>query len=994
MYRGFFLSPFTKFTGIIKVPSALLFLFFFGLSMVSQAQEGCIDPTDLTSSYVTGYYGTFNNPYQHTGIVNYGSSSRNSRHTVHTSTTQTDPRTGNNLHTVPTGASASVRLGNWNTGADAEALLYMLVVDTLQYDLLILKYAAVLENPGHIASRQPRFRLEILNSNMQVIDPTCGLADFIASSALGWNNQGGVLWKDWTNVGIDLAPYAGQTIYVRLTTYDCYEGGHFGYAYFTLECARKSIQSMSCGEVGPNSFTAPMGFNYQWYTDSVTQSVISTSRTLYTTGNEDAEYFYCRISFVDQATCNFTMNAYAGSRYPLANIDTVVTPQPCGYEVSFINRSLLSADGVTPLGNGEGCETAFWDFGDGYTSTQYHATHYYANGGDYTVTLISGLANNACTDTTQISIHLEPIDTIAYISGPTERCFGTPPDTLFIVGAGSSSWTANRAIVSPTTTTTYNVDVVDVRGCPVSLSHTLAVNPVHQHHDYATVCSNQLPYSYESLSITQAAGTEDHQVVYPNIYGCDSSFTLSLTVKDTSHTDTAASACDEFLWHGQLFSASTDSAYFRTFNSVGCDSVVTLHLTIRYSTSAIVADTVVENHLPHLYHGHSFSSDVEGSTIVFPNAQLCDSVVSYSLLVRWNDSTYLDSSVCVNRFPVSWGRLTFTEPGDLRDTMLNQYGADSILFMSLGTYPVFDDTIDAEICDYQWYSFGDNVYSLTGVYTDSLSSIHGCDSVSSLNLLVHSTPSVSISYDSLCHSEQYRLHLATDAPYTRWLSIPHDSLIDGHEHEGSVIVSPVRTTRYVAWADIYESPFCPVTDTLVLNPLVAAHAELKVVPEVLEYGNLEYAAYDISHNSEPRIWYLDGYRLPSTDYSISGVADINADSLVIALEHYNGQCHDTAIRVVPIYRDALFPPNVFTPLQDINNRFFIGSSGVNDAELYIYNRDGILVFQTTDIEQGWDGRDLNGTLCPQGSYVWRLLYHTVARPNKLRTSTGSVLLLR
>jgi len=994
MHNRLYPSGIANRLGGVSLPVVLLILLLFWLPSLCRAQEGCIDPTDLTSSYVTGYYGSFDNPYQFTGIVNYGSSSRNSRHTVHTSTTQTDPRTGNNLHTVPTGASASVRLGNWNTGADAEALLYMLVVDTLQYDLLILKYAAVLENPGHMPSRQPRFRLEILNSNMQVIDPTCGLADFIASSDLGWNSYQGALWKDWTNVGVDLSPYAGQTIYVRLTTYDCSEGGHFGYAYFTLECSRKSIQSMSCGEVGPNSFTAPMGFNYEWYTDSVTQSVISTSRTLYTTGNEDAQYFYCRISFVDQATCNFTMNAYAGSRYPLADIDTIITPQPCGYEVSFINRSLLSADGVTPLGNGEGCETAFWDFGDGYTSTQYHATHYYADGGDYTVTLVSGLANNACTDTTQISIHLEPVDTVAYISGPTERCFGTPPDTLFVVGAGSSSWTANRAIVSPTATTTYNVDVVDVRGCPVSLSHTLTVNPVHQHHDYATLCSNQLPYSYHSLSVTQDAGTESHQAVYSNVYGCDSTFTLHLTVNDTSHTDTIASICDEFMWHGQYLTASTDTGTFRTLNSDGCDSVVTLHLTLRHSTSAIVADTVVENNLPHSYHGHSFNGDVQDATIVFPNSEYCDSVVTYSLLVRWNDSIYLDTSVCVNTFPVSWGRLTFTEAGTQRDTLLNQYGADSILFMTLGTYPVYDDTLPVEICDCQSYTFGGNVNTLAGVYTDHLHSVHGCDSLSSLDLVVHPTPTVSISYDSLCHSEQFRLHLASDAPYTRWLSIPHDPLISGHEHDRTVVVSPVRTTRYVAWADIYETPLCPVTDTLVLDHLNAAHAELKVVPEVLEYGSLEYTAYDISHNSDQRVWYLDWYRQPQTGYSISGFADIEADSLVIALEHYNGQCHDTAIHVVPIYRDAIFPPNVFTPLEDINNRFFIGSNDINDAELYIYNRDGILVFRTTDIEQGWDGRDLNGTLCQQGSYVWRMLYHTVARPNKLRASTGSVLLLR
>ena len=440
-----------KKTRILFVVSTI-FIFFPTLIW---AQQGCIDPTNLSSPYVTGYYGSYSNPYYSIGIVNYGSSSSSSRHTVHTSATETDPRTGNNLHTVPPGSSASVRLGNWNTGGQAEALRYMLIVDTLVSDLLILKYAAVLEDPNHDPVNQPRFRLELLDSNMNVIDPICGVADFIANSSLGWNSYGGVLWKDWTTVGIDLSPFAGQRIYIRLTTYDCSFSAHYGYAYFTLECSRKAIQSMNCGPVGPNSFSVPMGFNYAWYTDTINQTIISTARTLNTTGEENVDYFYCRLSFVDKAVCNFTMNAYAGTRYPLAIFDTIVTPQPCGYSVNFLNQSVISADGQTPLGNGEGCETAHWDFGDGFTSDQYHATHYYANGGDYTVTLVSGLASDACTDTVQMILHLEPIDTIAYIIGPTSHCQGASPDTLTIAEASSSDWPNNMAIVSPEIVTTY-----------------------------------------------------------------------------------------------------------------------------------------------------------------------------------------------------------------------------------------------------------------------------------------------------------------------------------------------------------------------------------------------------------------------------------------------------------------------------------------------------------------------------------------------------------
>lgn len=974
------------------LPLLLLLVPVFGRS------QGCIDPTDLTSPNVTGYYGTFQNPYQHVGIVNYGSNSSSSRHTVHTSTSEMDPRTNGMLHTVPPGATASVRLGNWSTGAQAEALRYKLVVDTLVSDLLILKYAAVLQNPNHNASRQPRFRLEILNANQQVIDPVCGVSDFISNSALGWNVAGYgsnvVLWKDWTNVGIDLSPFAGQTIYIRLTTYDCSENGHYGYAYFTLECSRKSMQSMSCGEVGPNSFTAPTGFTYAWYTDPVSQSVISTGRTLYTTGSEGVEFFYCRLSFVDKPGCNFTMNAYAGARYPLALFDTVVTPQTCGYDVSFLNRSVLSPDGINPLGNGEGCENALWDFGDGTSSTQYHATHYYANGGDYTVTLVSGLANNACTDTMQMLLHLPSLDTIAYIDGPSERCTGTSPDTLVIVGTSSSSWTGNRRVVSPSATTTYSADVVDTRGCPVTLSHTLTVNPSHHFSNSASVCFNQLPYTFDTLTLFQPSGTQSHTVTYTNRYGCDSTLTLALTVKDTSRRDTVADVCDEILWQGQYFSSSVDSASVRRVNAVGCDSVVVLHLTVRYSSSSTVADTVIENHLPHTYHGRTFFSDVTNTSVVFPNAVGCDSVVDYSLLVRWNVTVAVDTSVCANHLPISWGRLTFHEPGTQRDTLLNQYGADSIVIMTLQLFPIYDDTLAAEICDRRQYAFGDHFYTTTGLYTDHLYSLHGCDSLSTLNLLVHPRPLVSIKYDSVCQTEQYKLWMETDAPFTRWYSFPHDPLLDGHIYDDTVLVAPMGLTAYVAWGDVTEEAFCPETDTLKLNHLVGVRAELKVTPGLLEVGNLDYIAYDVSHNNEQRAWYVDWEPLLETGYSIRGRADSEADSLIIALEHYNDQCHDTAVAVIPISHFALYPPNVFTPLEASNNRFFIPSTDILDAELFLYNRQGQLVYQTTDIEQGWDGRDTGGNLCPQGAYVWRLYFHSTDHPKQLRTAFGTVLLLR
>ena len=224
----------------------------------------CIDPTNLNASYTSCFYGTYGNPYSHTGVVNYGYVSPYSRHTVHYDLTELDPRTGNQLSTVPPGAVASVRLGNWSSSMsapEAESIVYGITVDTLAFDLLIMQYAAVLQDALHDPKDQPRFSLELLDDQMHVIDSNCGRADFIANYQMGWNEaDNNVLWKDWTTVGFDLSPYAGQTVYVRLTTRDCNEGSHYGYAYFTLRCGNKRVVASGCGIIADNEFTAPSGF--------------------------------------------------------------------------------------------------------------------------------------------------------------------------------------------------------------------------------------------------------------------------------------------------------------------------------------------------------------------------------------------------------------------------------------------------------------------------------------------------------------------------------------------------------------------------------------------------------------------------------------------------------------------------------------------------------------------------------------------------------------
>ena len=102
------------------------------LVLVYCPENHCVNYLDLHGPNVLCNYGyrpgssghQGETPYSYEGCIDYGPDAKESRHTVHVDPTETDPRTDGELLTVPKGALASVRLGNWNASYEAEAITY------------------------------------------------------------------------------------------------------------------------------------------------------------------------------------------------------------------------------------------------------------------------------------------------------------------------------------------------------------------------------------------------------------------------------------------------------------------------------------------------------------------------------------------------------------------------------------------------------------------------------------------------------------------------------------------------------------------------------------------------------------------------------------------------------------------------------------------------------------------------------------------------------
>lgn len=123
-----------------------------------------------------------------------------------------------------------------------------------------------------------------------------------------------------------------------------------------------------------------------------------------------------------------------------------------------------------------------------------------------------------------------------------------------------------------------------------------------------------------------------------------------------------------------------------------------------------------------------------------------------------------------------------------------------------------------------------------------------------------------------------------------------------------------------------------------------------------------------------------------------------AENYVVQLIVTSDQgCLDTTSQIVTVKDQLLyFVPNTFTPDGDeFNNTFLpIMTAGIDISsyEFYVFNRWGELMFQSNDVNSGWDGT-YNGRLLPSGTYTWKIRFKFDTNDGK-QEFAGHVNLLR
>ncbi|MBK7426628.1 MAG: hypothetical protein IPI60_06185 [Saprospiraceae bacterium] len=285
-------------------------------------------------------------------------------------------------------------------------------------------------------------------------------------------------------------------------------------------------------------------------------------------------------------------------------------------------------------------------------------------------------------------------------------------------------------------------------GCDSIENLTLIVHPIFTNDIIAEICDGE-SYDFNGTLLTIGGLYTD---TLQTAFGCDSIENLTLTVHPIFSSDITAEICEgeTYNFNGTLLTIG--GIYSDSLQTIfGCDSIENLNLIVH---PAFNNDILIEICEGDTYNFNGTILNAEGSYIdTLQTAFGCDSIENLTLMVLPIFVNDLTIDICEGQTYDFNGNIISTA-GFYTDTLLSNFGCDSILNLTLSVHPNFSVQIDHEICEGQTYDFNGVILDMTGTYTDSLNSVNGCDSIVTLNLTVSPVLEETISAE-ICQGAEY-----------------------------------------------------------------------------------------------------------------------------------------------------------------------------------------------------------------------------------------------
>lgn len=210
---------------------------------------------------------------------------------------------------------------------------------------------------------------------------------------------------------------------------------------------------------------------------------------------------------------------------------------------------------------------------------------------------------------------------------------------------------------------------------------------------------------------------------------CDSIATLHLTITDPLPVsyEFSATACDAYTWDSETFYES--GVYVRNFPTLDDrDSIVKLTLTIHHDTTVYVSD---KHCIPYTWNDQTITESGV-YTQVLERASGCDSVVTMTFI---SCERFETSFTAEARDVYTWEGNTYTESGEYTRLFQSRQGCDSLVTMYLTIVKTVYATDNAEACTQ--YAWADSLFTQSTVHTHIFPAATGGDSVVTMTLIIH-----------------------------------------------------------------------------------------------------------------------------------------------------------------------------------------------------------------------------------------------------------------
>lgn len=621
------------------------------------------------------------------------------------------------------------------------------------------------------------------------------------------------------------------------------------------------------------------------------------------------------------------------------------------------------------------------------------------------------------SDTAQITIQV--FEDNVYTLLDTTICDGNNLQ-LEAFGGLQYQWSPNinitninipNPIVSPTTTMTYIVTGSTINGC--SLRDSIEVSVLVDLGNVTPVINTSSSYiclpsqtqltngSINGNQFTWDFGDGNNSTDFePNyIYSDTGHYEIQLIVEDTTGcygTDSTTIEIDAFLANDALVSqpdtlCSGDSAFV----------VATGGISYQWTPNLFISNTNIAN--PAIFPPITTTYQVIAT-------DSCSSDTAFVIISVYNDSVYTtpDTSICIGEsvnfsafgaIQYSWTpTINMADPTNatqiLSPTTTTTYYvtgetingcilSDSItvtVVLDIPTPQLPNDTLICKGDTINVEAFGGTDYSWTP--QNILATPNGSSTLAYpiVSTMIH------VDFINACGVVPDSFMIAVTDVYPNVVNdttiCPGDTAFLWANNADFYSWSPINSLTNPNSSNTLAMPLVNTPYHVICSNLIGCTQERIVnvniypIPSVYA-GNDQYVYYGIPINlagqaDEPNVYWISEDSLSCYDCLDPILNPTHANEYILRVEDTHGCLNYDTVNI--FVNGSIYIPNTFSPNGDgLNDIFKVKAEEILTFEINIFDRWGLLIFTSTDLDISWDGT-YKGKLVQQDAYIWKVKY--------------------